>query len=229
MRISKYFIWLLGTGMIIILCLLVSDFFPDKRILYLDGTVLIVCYSLLLHVYGGLYVSEEDFSNEMPATGVKFYVLWTYIPLAILCVFYGLRYWIPFKWQLFIQTCLLFFVLVGLLMSKAAINKLAEVDEKSKKRHANTESLADLAQQMQLSASLSKSLHPAILEDVQKLAERVGFITPSSSSAAAMQEGLLRNSVNRIISLVTADAPVEQINGELENAKRVLSQRLKTY
>lgn len=229
MKISKFFIWLLGTGMIILLCLLVSDFFPDKRLLYLDGAVLIVCYSLLLYVYGGLYVSEEEFSKEMPATGVKFYVLWTYIPLAILCVFYGFRYWIPFKWQLFIQACLLFFVLVGLLMSKAATAKLTEVDEKSKKRHAGTDNLADLAKQMQLSASLSKSLHPSILEDIQKLTERVGYITPSSSSTAAMQEGLLRNSVNRIISLVTADASVEQINGELENAKRVLSQRLKTY
>lgn len=229
MKISKLIIWLLGTGMIILLCFLVSDFFSDKRILYLDGTVLIVLYSLLLHVYGGLYVSEEDFSNEMPATGVKFYVLWTYISLAILCVFYGFTFWIPFKWQLFIQTCLLFLVLIGLLVSKAAINKLAEVDEKSNKRHANTESLADLAQQMQLSASLSKSLHPAILEDVQKLAERVGFVTPSSSSAAATQEGLLRDIINRIISLVTADSPTEQISGELENAKRVLSQRIKSY
>ena len=112
MNKSKLFIWLTGIGLIVFLAVLVSGLFEDKSILLLDTVVLMIIYTLSLYIYGGLFVSQEEFASDVPATGVKMYTLWTYCPLAILCVICGYAYKIPLKWQLFIQACLLFLFII---------------------------------------------------------------------------------------------------------------------
>ena len=44
-----------------------------------------------------------------------------------------------------------------------------------------------------------------------------------------MQENMLSSSIDRIMSLVNSNASIDQLLSELENAKTILSQRLRTY
>jgi hypothetical protein len=85
------------------------------------------------------------------------------------------------------------------------------------------------AAQMKLAASLNRSISSDIQTEISKFVERVGYVSPSSSAAANMQENMLSSSIDRILSLVNSNASIEQLLVELENAKTILSQRLRTY
>lgn len=229
MKISNFFIWLLGVGLIVFLCVLLSGAFEDKKVLYLDGTILVIAYTLALYVYGGLFVSTEKFASDVPATGVKLYALWTYIPVVLSCIVMGYANKISFNWQLFLQVCFLFLFIVWLVVANASVNRMTEVASKSQVRHANTDMLAAKAAQMKLAASLNKSIDSDIQKEISKFVERVGYVSPSSSAAANMQENMLSSSIDRILSLVNSNASIDQLLSELENAKTILSQRLRTY
>ncbi len=229
MKISNFFIWLIGVGLIVLLCVLLSDAFEDKKVLILDGSVLVIAHTLTLYVYGGLFVSTEKFASDVPATGVKMYALWTYVPLVSSCIVMGYAYRVSFNWQLFLQVCFLFVFVVWLIVANASVNRMSEVATKSQVRHANTDMLAAKAAQMKLAASLSKSINPDIQTEISKFVERVGYVSPSSSAAANMQENMLSSSIDRILSLVNSNASIDQLLSELENAKTILSQRLRTY
>lgn len=229
MKLSNLLIWLIGIGLIIVLSVLVSGLFEDISILLLDTAVLMVCWTLALYVYGGLFVSQKEFASDVPATGVKLYTLWTYCPLAFLCILAGIAYQIPFKWQLFIQACFLFLFIIGLIISNASVERMTEVANKSQVRHASKDNLSAIAQQMKLAASLNRSIDPEIQKEIAKFVERVGFISPSNSPAAVMQEEMLRNSMGHLTTLAQSNAPEDQLLKELEDAKTILSQRIKTY
>ena len=158
MKISNFFIWLIGVGLIVFLCVLLSDAFQDKKVLILDGTVLVIVYTLALYVYGGLFVATEKYASDMPATGVKLYALWTYVPLVFSCIVMGYAYKVSFNWQLFLQVCFLFVFVVWLIIANASVNRMADVATKSQVRHANTDMLAAKAAQMKLASSLNKSI-----------------------------------------------------------------------
>ena len=229
MKLSNLLIWLIGIGLIIVLSVLVSGLIEDKSVLLLDTVVLMICWTLALYVYGGLFVSQEEFASDVPAIGVKLYSLWTYCPLAILCIFAGYAYKIPFKWQLFIQACFLFLFIIGLIISNASVERLTVVANKSQERHVSKDNLSALAQQMKLVASLNHSIDPEIQKEISKFTERVGYISPSNTPAAVMQEEMLRNSMGHLTTLAQSNAPVDQLLKELEDAKTILSQRMKTY
>ena len=165
MKLSNLLIWLIGIGLIVVLCVLVSGLFEEKSILLLDTAVVMICWTLVLYVYSGLFVSQEEFASDVPATGVKLYSLWVYCPLAFLCIFAGVAYKIPFKWQLFIQACFLFLFIIGLIISNASVERLATVANKSQMRHASKDNLSALAQQMKLAASLNKTIDPEIQKE----------------------------------------------------------------
>ena len=229
MKISNFFIWLIGVGLIVFLCVLLSGAFQDKKVLILDGSVLVIVYTLALYVYGALFVSTEKFASDVPATGVKLYALWTYVPLVFSCIVMGYAYKVSFNWQLFLQACFLFVFVLWLIVANASVNRMADVATKSQLRHANTDMLAAKAAQMKLAASLNKSISSDTQTEISKFAERVGYVSPSSSTAANMQENMLSSSIDRILSLVNTNASIDQLLAELENAKTILSQRLKTY
>ena len=229
MKLSNLLIWLVGVGLIIVLSFLVSDLFEDKSILLLDTAVLMIIWTLALYVYGGLFVSQEEFTSDVPATGVKLYTLWTYCSLALLCIFAGFAYQIPFKWQLFIQACFLFLFIIGMIISNASVERMTEVANKSQVKHASKDNLSAMAQQMKLAASLNRFINPDIQKEIAKFVERVGYISPSNSPAAVMQEEMLRSSIGHLTTLAQSNAPIEQLLTELEDAKTILSQRIKTY
>ncbi len=229
MKLLNFFIWLIGIGLIVFLSILLSSYFDDKSIIILDTVVLMICWTMSLYVYGGLFVSQEEFASDVPATGVKLYSLWTYCPLAFSCILIGYNNKMPFKWQLFIQICFLSLLIIGLFISNASVERLNVVSNKSQVRHTSKDNLMAMAQQMKLAASLNNTIDQDIQKEIAKFAERVGFISPSDSPAAIMQEDMLRNSISHLASLVQSNAPIEQLLKELDGAKTILSQRIKTY
>jgi len=229
MKNSNIIIWLLGTGLIVLLCILLSGYFTDLRILFLDGGVLVCVYSLFIYVYGSLYYDKEEFARDVPAAGVRIPALWLYSALALAGIAAGYFAAISFSWQTFYQLCFLLLMIAGLLLGKASTERLHQVADNSQLLQQSKESLVAAAQQLRIAASVSTTLDGELKTGIGKLSERIGYISPSTTHTAKGLEDALRSSVERIQDLLNSSADPEAVSAELEKAQTILSQRLKTY
>lgn len=221
--------WLLGIGLIVLVCVLLSDYFSDLRILLLDGGVLMCVYSLFIYVYGGLYYDSDEFARDVPAVGVRIPALWLYATLALLGVVGGFAAAVSFSWQTLYQMCFLLLMIAGLLLGKASTERLHQVANNSQRLQQSKESLVSAAQQLRISAVTNTELDSNLKTGINKLSERIGYISPSTTAAAKELEDSLKISIERLRDLLNSGETQEVFAAELEKAQTVLSQRLITY
>lgn len=229
MKYTNLIIWFIGVGLIFLLCFLVSDYFKDSRVLFLDGGVLICAYTLFIYVYEGLFYSHEEFARDVPAAGVRIPALWLYISLSIIGIVLGFAYSVSFSWQTFYQMCFLFLMIVGLLLGNASTERLHKVADASQQRGQSKEQLVTLAQQLRIAVSVNTVIDTELRESINKLCERMTYITPCSSSVAAALENSLRNSVIQIQQGLDEGVKTPTLTPIVEKALALLSQRIKTY
>ncbi len=229
MKNSNIVVWLLGVGLIVLGCILLSGYFSDLRILLLDGGVLMCVYSMFIYVYGGLYYDKEEFARDVPAAGVRIPALWLYATLSLAGIVAGYAAAISFSWQTFYQLCFLLLMITGLLLGKASTERLHQVADNSQCLQQPKESLVSAVQQLRISAAVNTVLDGDLKTGINKLSERIGYISPSTSPAARGLENSLRVSVERLQDLLNSNADLQMIAAELEKAQTILSQRLKTY
>lgn len=229
MKNSNIIIWLLGVGLIVILCVLLAGYFNELRLLLLDGGVLICVYSIFIYVYGGLYYDREEFARDVPAAGVRIPALWLYSTLALTGIVAGYAYSVSFSWQTFYQMCFLFLMIIGLLLGKASTERLHQVANNSQQLQQSKEQLVSLVQQLRVAASVNTSIDADLKTSISRLSERIEYISPSTSPMAKGLEDSLRGSVKQLQDMLNSGASVDTLSGELQKAETLLSQRLKTY
>lgn len=222
-------IWLIGVCLIILLCVLAADWFSELRLLLLDGGVLICVYSLFVYVYGGMFYNKGEFARDIPAAGVRMYAFWLFSTLSVIGIIAGYALSVPFKWQTFYQLCFLFLMIVGLLAGKASTERLQTVADNSMQLQQSKEQLVYAAQQLRVTVSVNQSIDGDLKTDINKLVERIGYISPSSSPMAKSLEASLGASINQLHNMLNNNVDIEDISKELVKANALLSQRLKTY
>lgn len=229
MKYSKLIVWLIGVGLIILLGHLCSGLVKDSRTLFLDGGVLICAYSMFLHVYGGLFFSSKEFARDIPAAGVRIYALWLYVTLSILGIVLGIVFDVSFTWQIFYQLCFLFLMLIGLMLGASATERMHKVADTSQQRNQPKEQLVALAQQLRITASINTTIDTDLRTSINKLCERMAYISPSESPAAIALEKSLRSTLTQIQEGLDSGADISALNPIVEKATTLLSQRIKTY
>jgi len=229
MKYSNLIVWLIGVGLIILLCVLSAGLFEDSRLLFLDGGVLICAYTLFIYVYGGLFYSREEFARDVPAAGVRIPALWLYVSLSIIGIVLGLVYSVSFSWQTFYQLCFLFLMTVGLLLGNASTERLHKVADTSQQRGQSKDQLVALAQQLRIAASVNTAIDAELRGSINKLSERMAYISPSGTPAAAALDNSLRGTVMQIQDALNNGADTSILAPIVEKAATLLSQRIKTY
>ena len=229
MKYSNLIVWLIGVGLIILLCVLSAGLFEDSRLLFLDGGVLICAYTLSIYVYGGLFYSREEFARDVPAAGVRIPALWLYVVLSVIGIVLGLVYSVSFSWQTFYQLCFLFLMIVGLLLGNASTERLHKVADTSQQRGQSKDQLVALAQQLRISASINTSIDAELRGSINKLSERMAYISPSTTPAATALEHSLRSTVLQIQEALDNGVEASTLVPIVDKASTLLSQRIKTY
>lgn len=229
MKYIRFVVWAVAICLIALLCVLASGVFADVRVLILDGVVLACAVTMLGYAYGLLFASSEDFSRSMPSVGVAMPAARIYASLAIVGIVVGLVLNIPFLWQLFGQLCFLFVAVLSLLSARASAARLNQVEQLSNQRQQPREQLAALALQLQTASLSNPIVGDARRAAIGKLVERVGYISPSSTTAAIGLENQLSTSLKQLLQLLSTSAPAGQIDDELERAQQLLTQRIRTY
>ena len=226
---KSFIVWFLGIGLIVLFWVLVAEYFTELRFLLLDGGVTICAYTLFLYVYSGLFREHEEFSRGMPATGVHLTALWLYVTLAIGGIIIGYGYSISFSWQMLYQLACLFLMIIGFFVGNASTERLDVVEEANQQRHQAKDQMVALSQQLRIANSINSSVDAALKGSINKLCERIGYITPSTSPTAKVLEDSLRKSINQLIEMLNSGIDATSLEGELKKAQNILSQRIKTY
>lgn len=229
MKYSKLIVWLIGVGLIILLSHLCSGLIKNSGTLLLDGVVLICAYSLTLYVYGGLFYSNKEFARDIPAAGVRIYALWLYVILSILGIVLGIVYSVSFSWQIFYQLCFLFMILIGLMFGAASTERMHKVADTSQQRNQSKDQLVALAQQLRITASVNTTLDAETRTSINKLCERLTYISPSNTPAAIALEKSLRSTILQIQECLDNGKDMAILSTIVEKATTLLSQRIKTY
>ena len=229
MKLQNIIIWFLGMGLITLLGYLTYDWFSDRYVFYLNLAIIVCCYTLPFYVYSGTFGFREEFEGEVPSTGVRIYILWSYIFMALSMIALGKFLHLSFLWQLFFHLSFLFLVVIGLLLANASVTRLGAVSNQSIMKQKNKEELTIVAHKALLIATNNKSMDPSILSDLINFVEKIAYITPSNSSAAQIIESELQESISTLATLISSRAENESISNSLEKAKNILSQRMKIY
>lgn len=228
MKNVQYIIDVVGALLIVALGYLLKDHFESTSVLVLDVIVLIMAYVTGIYVLTGFVQSTSEFLKSVPGLGVNIYFFQFYSILVVLGVLFGYFVDVAFKWQLFYQIGFGAFLVLGLLTGRTAVERQNQVASNSQKRQESKEQLFATAQLLK-SAALSKLTDEELKNGFTKFAERVNYMSPSDSAAARALEGELALSMSVLRDMVKEDGDSEQIAKELENANRILKQRIQTY
>lgn len=227
MKNMRYIFLVLGIGLIIALGVMLKDYFSDTSVLVLDIFVSCVAYAALFYSFSAVMAPSEDVSRGVAGLGVRMWVAGLYAVLAIGMVLIGYFVPIDFKWQLLVQIALLVLLASGLFGGMMANQRLNQVEANSQLNHAAKLDLAYRGQQLKLAAI---GMNDADMQrDVNKLAERLSYITPSHSPMAITLDDQLAKVVDSMTSMLSSGTTGEAFEQQMKRADMLLKQRMQTY
>lgn len=205
MKVNIYSLLLgiFGQGIIIAGFLLFRGTCPDN-ILWLNIVVTSIVFWLLGCSFGMEPISMSDPAHpQAGGLGIKWVSALTYSVCAlgfmIGCALYGYgAEGVPFKWQMIIQTALLFFLLAGFLSSAAATRKTAETYRREQATYRGKADLRLTLSDLAYTADSSPEVPAEIRQRLHRLSEEVRFLTPSGSREAAMADTRIFEVANRL-------------------------------
>lgn len=227
MKYARYIFMALGIALIVALGIMVKDYFPDTAVWVLDIFVACIAYATAVHSFSAIMAPPEKVSAGVAGMGVNMYISSLYAVLAVIVGVIGFVVPIDFKWQLLIQLALIVMLASGIFGSLMANQRLNSVEAKSQMNHAAKQSLALKGQQLKLAAITMKNQD--LKGDIGKIAERLGYISPSHSPMAQAIEDQLSQSIDTLEQMIRSSQADEQIEQEIVRAQELLKQRLQTY
>ena len=227
MKYIRYIFMALGVALIIALGIMVKDYFADTGVWVLDLLVACIAFSSATYAFTAVMAPPQHVSADVAGMGVRIWAVGTYIVLAVIVGVAGFFIPIDFKWQLLIQLALLLLLASGLFGSLLANQRLNSVEAHSEMNHASKQNLNFKGQQLKLSALNLKNTD--LRKDIDKLALRLGYISPSHSPMAVTIEDQIAKSIDTLEQLIRTEATDEAISQELARVDLLLKQRIQTY
>lgn len=228
MKRANIIITVAGLAFIGVLAWFVSPWFLDLRVLVLDAVVLAVAFLTFVYATDNIFMRSKDFSRNMASTGVNIYVSSAYILLSLAGVVVGLFLPGSFKWQVLYQALFVALLVFGLAVGKFSDKRMDSVAAESAANAASRDALKDMGDRLDMEAGLSASISDGMKQRIKRLAERIGYITPSDSTTAAMLEDKLSAALTRLAAAVARGEADDEVEEALANAENIVAQRIRT-
>lgn len=227
MKNLRYIFLVLGIGLIIALGILLKDYFDDTAVWVLDLVVSCVAYSALFYSFSAIMAPAEDVSAGVAGMGIRMWVAGFYTLLAVGMGVAGFFVPIDFKWQLLVQIGLLVVLASGLFGGMMANQRLNQVEANSQLNQAAKLDLSYRGQQLKLAAIGMSDTE--LQRTINKLADRMNYITPSHSPMAITLDDQLAKVVDGMVSMLSSGTNGEALEQQLQRADMLLKQRMQTY
>lgn len=221
----------IGGGLIVILGLawLVSPYFQDVQVLWLDSVVLFIAYLIAIFSAGILFMSSGSFRKNITSTGIFLWTSKLYTIFVILGILIGFFADIPAKWQLYYQVVFFLLLCLGAYAGKCAAERLERVADASGHQREEIESLAMNIQRLKSRLELEGIIDVAVRDEINKLNEKAGYLSVPTSPMAKELEMRLKQQLGVIFTDMEEKLPASQLGEELAKANRIMSERLKQY
>ncbi len=228
MKRANIIITIAGLAFIGVLAWFVSPWFTDIKVLVLDAVVVAVAFLTFVYATDNIFMRSKDFSRSMASTGVNIYVSSAYILLSLAGVVVGLFLPDSFKWQVLYQALFVALLVFGLAVGKFSDKRMDSVAAESAANAASRDTLKEMGDRLDMEAGLSASISDDTKQRIKRLAERIGYITPSDSTTATMLEDKLSAVLTRLAAAVARGDADDAMEEALANAENIVAQRIRT-
>jgi hypothetical protein len=234
MNTKQIFSWLLflfGEAILIASFVLFRGETPDN-ILVMNIVVSTIVYALLFFNYRAPWIDLKDKSQkQIGAIGISWFVAWFYAIAAIVVMLAAnLVLGLSFTVQLIIHCVLLFFLVLGILLSLRASDKVAEIYQTET---ANRSGILEMKKAMRIlkdKISETAGLPETFIQRVNSLEESLRFISPTDNSEAYELEYSFVETVNTVrFALNDYSLNAEQVENNLKKCERILYNRKQIY
>jgi hypothetical protein len=203
-----------------------------ENILVLNIVVSSLVYGLFVFNYCAPWIDLEDKSQEQVGSlGIKWFVIWFYAVLAVSTMLVvNLELKLNFTVQLIIHCVLLFFLLLGLLGSRHAADKVRKVFEVETKNRNGVNEMKTAMRQLKDKMNDIRELPENFVKRINTLEENLRFISPSNNSEAYDLERSFVKIVTDIqFAISNFSMNEEQIESHLKKLGRVYQNRKDIY
>lgn len=192
MKLTPYLavLALIGQALIITAFLVLGAGLPTS-IICLDTAVISIVYWLLLWSFAMKPVDiDEKTQRKVGGLGIKWTVTSLYaifaIGFMIVCGLMALcgDETVPFKWQIIVQACFLFLLLLGLLASFNAADYTAEVHAREATRRRGKSDIRQCLSELQSTADLTPGVPEDIRVRIRNLHDTTRYLAPVNTSEA---------------------------------------------
>jgi hypothetical protein len=230
-KILGWLLLLFGEALLVSAFILFRGSLADN-ILVLNIVVGSLVYGLLFCNFRAPWIDLKDKSQkQIGALGISWLATCLYAIFSIAAmVVCNVAYNLPFTAQLLIHGVLLFFLLLGILLSSRASEKVQEIyRQENFNRNGIIEmkkALTNLKDRMNDSAGLPENF----IGKINSLEENLRFISPTENAEAHALEQQFITAINDIAFAVSNfSMNGERIEGNLKKAERIYQNRKNIY
>jgi hypothetical protein len=230
-KILSWWLFLFGEAIIIAAFILFKGNTP-YNILVLNIVVSSLVYGLFVFNYCAPWIDlKEKSQKQIGSLGIKWFVIWLYAILAIATMLVvNLELKLNFGVQLIIHCALLFFLLLGLLGSRHAADKVREVFEAETKNRNGINEMKTAMRQLKDKMNDISELPESFMNRINTLEESLRFISPADNQEAHDLECSFVKIVTDIqFAISNFSMNEEQIESHLKKLGRVYQNRKDIY
>ena len=226
--IYKIITLIFGYGLIIGGFIIFGDSL-DERIKILD--IIISCIIFTQSAIIALFPMvdrNKSAHKEVGMMGIHYTFITIYSIAAITIMILGINKEWAFKTQLICQLALIFFLLIGRVLTLTSGNKVEEIHHKEKEIMTGKKQLADIMTLFVEDIACCKGLDNSIVDRINGLNNEIRYISPSNNPIATNLDQRFCNCVETI-TLLLKDTYLNssQIEDEVAKLERIFIQRKK--
>jgi hypothetical protein len=227
------FSWLLlffGEAIIIAAFVIFGENTPDD-ILVLNIVVCSLVYGLFFCNFRAPWIDLKDKSQkQIGAIGLSWFTIWYYAIAAVIFMLATNLFELSFTFQFITHCVLLFFLFLGLLLSRHSADKVAEVYHEQTATRSGILEMKKAMLALKDKISDTAGLPDSFVRKVNSLEESLRYISPTDNGEAYELESSFVETIESIrFALQDYSLNAEQIESNLKKCERLYQNRKNIY
>ncbi len=217
-----------GLGIIILSFFLFLRDLQEEKLFYLNLVAACLVYGVMFLRSADIFRTVDKVGESGSGFGLKWYAVWTYVPLAVILIVLSIILEWSFRFCLVGHLVLLFLLLLQFFMGTLAKSNVKESMEKVEARKSGLREISSRLAQLEIACQTSGGI--VFLENVSDLKENIRFVTASDDVVARSLEDKIISMITLITSQIEHSSRSEEdIKTEFEECIHLIELRKKQY
>lgn len=227
-RIVSYLFFIAGLGIIISSFFLFLKDVQEEKLFYLNLVVSNLVYGVIFLRATDIFGTLGKVSESGSGFGLKWYAVWTYVPLAVILIVLSIIIEWPFKFCLVGHLILLFLLLLQFFLGSLAKSNVNESKEKVEARKSGLREINSRLALLEIACQTGKGV--MFMDNVSDLKDSIRFVTASDDVLARSLEDRIISTITLITNQIECSSQsAEVIKTEFDECIHLIELRKKQY